>query len=119
MQSSEYVFHSQRTMRAVAQRTLRLSLAATHMSISRVSCPATVLRVPRLQPFGMPARMLCSGADISKTTLIDIYNEVIGVERWRESWRELEREVEREGWREGRRELERVRERGGERDGES
>jgi len=47
-----------------------------HMSISRVSCAATVLRVPRLQPFGMPARTLCSGADISKTTLIDIYNEI-------------------------------------------
>merc|ERR1711957_352355 len=67
-----------RTMRAVAQRSLKLSLAATgrHMSISRVSCAATVLRVPRLQPFGMPARTLCSGADISKTTLIDIYNEI-------------------------------------------
>merc|ERR1712195_307882 len=67
-----------RTMRAVAQRSLKLSLAAMgrHMSISRVSCAATVLRVPRLQPFGMPARTLCSGADISKTTLIDIYNEI-------------------------------------------
>ena len=99
-------------MRAVAQRSLKLSLAATgrHMSISRVSCAATVLRVPRLQPFGMPARTLCSGADISKTTLIDIYNEVIGVQR------EFERESPRE--REVKRETERVRERGAERDGE-
>jgi len=64
-------------MRAVAQRSLRLSLAAAgrNVSFSRVCFAATVLR-PRMQPFAIPARMLCSGGDLSKTMLIDIYNEI-------------------------------------------